>query len=489
MNLDNLSLYLSTHKDDITQLEQQELCYLLMDSRTPLSLKAKIILLFRENKEDIDIELFSNALHISDETAQQILENDLIETYFPIFQNSTFKLSKAYVIRLKNAQNFSTINNISDILNTIKNITQTDFFVMFEDDCIDDTFMLSIIAALVSKKKESLYDYIFSGIVDDNGRIHNVENYHEKKKLADMLCKKFIDGDIVRNIRELIYLINQEKIDLPFHIILQESKDLSSLKDIAHKNLELLKTKIEDLNGMNVNRLTKMYNLDDEDFLYCINEDKTVDKNLKVYICDAYTKIMKLQSKIDNKTVVFHFLLSAPAGFSFCLGSLFGSKTPFAVYNNENNNLPPVLNFRNKDPSRLRDIPKRVKHIKCEYNNESNNILITIFYLSSNSRIEYLKLRLEEQYGEYDFMKCVLADKHGNIPLKDWSIYIKEMYKHYNDTKSNSIKKRLFFIDLPSPLAFGLGINIENYENIDIFNLNTDNNGWIKISNLDELKK
>ncbi len=468
---------------------QQEIFEAISDKDTPHTFKTKALLFLRKHKSRINLKLFSSIIKIDEDTIQELLDNEITKAYFPIVGKKGSKLSTLYVIRLNNRFLKSFKNNIQNTLTITKNLTHKNFFVFFEDDFSGNSFMLALVASLISKNPYTLENYSFSGVLDTAGNILDVEFIKEKEIISKENRKKLIHKDITSNLKELLYILNDTKIDLPFCIATKPSTTQNTPKEAAFYNLKTMVRIIEDRFNVKIKSIKKLYGLDDEDFVFYTDKNFIDDKSWKHSILDAHKKIKKLKSKIDDKISVLHLSFLSPSTFSFCIGALLGCKEPFVAYHYSAGKYYAVIDYRNKNPRNLKEIPKNTKHIRCAYSSQSSKTLAMVFYLASHNPIGDVKHFLDKHYLEYDIMQCELNSKQGDIPLKNWSTYVREMYKHYNDTKNYKMSKRLFFFSAPVPLAFGFGVCVETFENADIFNLDFEKEEkYVKILNLTELR-
>ncbi len=483
-----LNILFESYSANPTYEIQKDIADLIRNQQTPISFKTKALLFLRKHKNQIDIQLFANSINKTKQTAKELLHNKLVKTYFPVVGENESRLAVLYLIKIDTEESFSFKNGIENILLLSKQITEQSFFVTFDCDFVGSSFMLSLAAAILTKNSQASKNFSFSGIFDASGNILTSDYKKKKEQISKEHSKLFIDETVVKNLDELDYIINSEKIDIPFSVAIKSKTAAQTPKLDAQKNLELIKNEIESNYNIRFKTIKKLYNLQDEDFLFYTKQSYLPDDDWKIYLTKAYEKIQNLKSKIDNKICVFHFSLFASATFSFGLGALFGCKEPFVVYHYNAGKYHCVLNFRDKDPRILKQIPKNTKHIKCIHDIQTSDVLALVFYVASHNPKGDIEKYLEDTYKDFDIVHCVSKDRQGKIPLKDWSIYVREMYKHYNYTKDKKIKKRLFFFSCPVPLAFGFGVDVETFENADVFNLKQTQNSYTKVFNLRKLK-
>jgi hypothetical protein len=485
--LEELEILFKTNTQIPSNLLWEEILNYMADRKTPIKFKTDALLFLRKHKSNFDPMILAKVLHIRLETAQSLIENEIIQSSFPIASKDNSKLLTAYTIKIENSNSFSFFKNINNTLKTIEFLTQCPFFVTFDEEFEGNSFMLALYAAIVAKYKKLLNSYAFTGSIDFGGNIIESDYIKEKETASCSVGKILISGQTIYNIEELAYILNSDKVDIPFCISTKSNNIQKTPKEAALSNLNKITRQIEGSFGVRFEAIKKLYNLKDQDFMYYTQERFLPDNRWDNFLLEAYSKIQSLKAKIPEKIAVLHISLLTSSAFSFCLGSMIGCREPFIAYHYKSGKYHQVLNCRSKNPRVLKEIPKKTSHIQCKYSTQSDSTLAIIFHLASHNPAGDVEMFLEENYKDYAIMKCALVDKQGNIPLKNWKAYIREMYKHYNDTKNSKIKKRLFFFSAPVVLAFGLGAVIETFEDIDVFNLKSKDNSYTKVANLKNL--
>jgi hypothetical protein len=467
---------------------QRDIFRALKDESTPSGFKTKAILFLRKHKNKIDIEELSFSLGVSPKDAESILNNEISAAFFPIANDTQAKLSKLYIIKIFNSKPISIKNGIDDALTVIKNLTKTSFFIMFDDDFMGNSFMLASFTALMFFGERALENYSFSGVVDHIGNVLKVEYLNKKGEISSHHSKYLIDSTIIKNVKQLNGIIKSKFIDIPFCIALKPSPKNRTPKEAAMANLYEIAKKIdEDESHLSFESVKNLYRLNDDNFVYYTEERFLPESDWSKYIKEAHSKIKNLKFKIKEKIAVIHFSILGPATFAFGIGALIGSKEPFVTYHYDSGKYEKVLDLRNTNGRILKQIKANSDNLECFFEKNISDTLSLVYYLSSENPVGEAKTYIKENFTPCSILSCKLKNYQGNLPIEDWSKYINEMYKIYNETKNSGYKKRLFFFSIPVAIAFGFGAAIETFENGDVFNLNKNSNTYTLVFNLKNL--
>ena len=491
--IDILTAYLKT-KTLTLDKEKEDKIFGLLSVKTHdakiLDAKSLAILFLREHSNEVDVEKFAEALNTSKDNAIAILKDELIEVYFPVVGKDRQKLVKAFVIKLKEGESFSIKETLKDNLTTIEKLINQPFFVFFdENDFAGNSFMLSVAAGLVVDRKEKLEAFSFSGGVSSSGKILSTGSISQKKVVSDTYSKKLITSEVVSDLRELSWILNSTKVHIPFSVALKPSLSSPSPKEAAYLNLEKIKEKINNLQGVSFELIKRFYDLEDDDFVFYIKENMLPETEWESYLKEAFIKIVKIRNAIRDKIVVFHFVFLAPSTFCFGLGAMFGCKEPFVVYHYVAGEYKAVLDYSNDNLRKLKSIVENKSLIKAEYieKPQENATLAIVIYLASHNPIGDVKRFVAARYENYGILGCEGVQK-GNLAVEDWTKYVNEIYSCYNETKSLLLRNRLLFLSVPVPIAFGLGVAIETFEKIDVFNLSFEKATYFKVFTVSSLR-
>ncbi len=480
MNKDLAEKYISTTTQPLDEFHKRGLLNLLSDNNVSHTLKSNILLFLRKHRDEINPKELAKYLGIDQTSAKDLLNNKVIEAFFPVAEKGRQKITKLLVIELQSTT-FSFKKGIQNELKLVVKLTGKNFFVGFIQDFSGKSFLLALSSALICKKSEKLKDYAFTGDLNFDGKVIDVDFLKEKMEATGQ--KKLIHPGIVKDLKELGILLNSDTINIPFSIALKQSK-----KDLTPKEASL--TNLYQITQNTDFELTKrLYGLKDDDFIF-YTDDKFLPKdNWESILKSAYEKIVRLKEKLKDKTCILHLCLLGPATFSFGLGAMVGCKEPFVVYHYTSGKFKVVLDFSKRNLRLLKSFNKKPGHIECKKDadaQETDILAISIYAASHNPRGDIRKF-LKNNFENYILASCEAKDK-GNLEENDWAVYVNEIYLHYNKLKEITTNKRLMFFACPVPLAFGLGVAIETFDDIEVYNFEPLETSYFKVFNLANLK-
>ena len=485
MNQSLIEKYLSTTTQPLDEYHKRLLLNALSDNGTPHTLKSKIVIFLREHKHQINPYELSEALGIDSQTAEELLNNNIKEAFFPAVSPNNKdkqKLIKLFIIELKNLT-LSFKKGIGNELKVVEKLTRKHFFVGFYGDFTGKSFLLALSSALICKNKntEKLKNYAFTGDLNFEGKVIGVDFLKEKMEASSQ--KNLIHPEILKDLKELDILLNSETINIPFSIALKQSKKDTTPKEATLTNLYQIKQNTD------FELLKRLYGLKDDDFTFYIDSQFLPNGNWEDILKSAYEKIVRLKEKLKDKTCILHLCLLGPATFAFGLGAMVGCKEPFVVYHYTSGEFKAVLDFSKRNLRLLKSFNKSSEHIECKKyaDVQDVDVLAIYIYAASHNPNGDIRKFLKNNFEQYILASCEAKDK-GNLEENDWTVYVNEIYSHYNKLKEITTNKRLMFFACPVPLAFGLGVAIETFDDIDVYNFEPSKTSYFKVFNLASLK-
>jgi len=473
---------------------------LLVDENISDKIRFLVWKVIKAKPELFDIEELSKLLQISEMNVKKIFKSPPIEVKFPIALNGKADIATAYIIRLPKPSKRLSLSNDkekTEALNTIKEILEKrnfenkNFFVIFDKDFVGKSFMLSVIAGLVIPE-ENLENLAFTGVLNEEGEILEVIYIPDKEKISQEKGLTLIkpDVDILDNIDELIYWLGDEPIDIPFLFFVKREKNevLSSLRKIEKKIKQ--KKPFFSLKG-----LKQIFNINLEDlfisydnWLSPLKESQIFEDNEWIHqVKNFEEKLKNLYSKISKKSRILHLGFSIPASLAMALGIKLGAKKPVVLYHYQADEYMPVIDLSDKNKLRKikyirKNIKQHLKNVEVEYTSDfknTKNVAVSI-WLASHSPYGDVKNYLKANNKNWDMIKIESKDFQGDIPLpgdfeyadKDyWTRYISEIYSVLNVIKNkHQIQNYHFFLSVPLPIAFALGMAIGHFWDGYIYN-------------------
>ncbi len=482
MNQKLIEKYISTTTQPLDEYHKKLLLNALSDDNTPHRLKGNIVIFLREHRHQIIPDELAKALIIDPLTAEELLNNRIREAFFPAVSpnNENRQIIKLFVIELKKLT-LSFKKGIDNELKAVEKLTGKHFFVGFSQDFGGKSFLLALVSTLICKKEERLKNYVFTGDLNFEGKVLGVDFLKEKKEAVGQ--KKLIHSEIIKDIKELDILLNSEVINIPFSVALKQSKKDSTPKQAALSNLYKIGRDTD------FELVKRIYNLKDDDFTFYINDPFLPKDSWENLLKSAYNKILSLKGKIKDKTCITHFCFLAPSTFCFGFGAMFGCKEPFVAYHYTSSGYRKVLDYSKKSTRFLKSHTNTFNYMECktETKNSNTKIMALSIYAASHNPSGDIERFLAENFNDCSISTCKAKDR-GNLKNSDWTVYVNEIYSFYNKLKDLKVNRKLMFFSCPVPLAFGLGVAIETFDNIDVFNFDPESSSYFKVFNLASLR-
>ncbi|WP_457644138.1 SAVED domain-containing protein [Persephonella sp.] len=494
-NPDRLIAYI---KSSVRAEEKEDLYDLLIDKSQPNKVKFEAFKVIRKREDLFDIEKISETLNIPMTAVKKIFKSKAKVVKFPVALGDKGDIASACIIPLTedtDLNSFSNCNNIREGLNTIRSILKNknypvkNFFAVFDRDFTHKSYMLAIIAGILLPE-EILSKFTFSGVLNEEGEIFPVGYVPTKKSISEEQNLKLITSDHLDNTDELIYYLGSKTIDIPFVAMIKRPEEeinisLKKLESsIREKNPQFSLEKLSNIYDLKLEDLSLYY----KDSLPEIEENDLEKENLWTEQVKTFEKkLRKIYSKLEGKNRILHLAFAVPSSLAFALGIKFGAKKPVIIYHYQSDEYHPVLDL--SDGRKLR----KIKYIRKTPFEDMKNLEITIpdmknsedvaiaVWLASHNPYADVEIFLKDEKRDYPIVKIESKEFQGNIPLpKDfeeldddyWIRYVSETYSALNILKNiYNIKRFHFFLSVPIPIAFGLGMAVGHFWDGVIYNL------------------
>ena len=482
--------------------EKESLYKLLIDENQSNYTKYLVWQLIKKQEKLFDIELLSRILKLPEVVTKNIFKNEPIKVKFPIALNNG-KIATAYLIPLKqdtDKLSFCIEEDINEGLNTIKTILkkknkEKNFFVIFDENFTGKSFMLSVISGLLLPE-ENIENYAFTGVLNEEGEIFPVGYIEDKKRVAKENELKLISYEIVDTIDELIYWLGNEPVDIPFVFLIGKPKEevINSLKKLE-KNIKQTKPYfslkgLEKIFDLKIENLTAYY----PKFLPQLKEDEILKENLwQEQVKKFEEKLRTINTKIEKKERIIHIALGIPVSLAMAFGIKFGVRKPAVIYHYQSDEYVPVMDLSTKRTLR------KIKYIRKNIDENLNNIDVILpkqiindkdvavaIWLASHSPYADVENYLKSNGKNWNILKIESKEFQGDIPFPDdfeelgkdyWIRYVSEIYSVLNILKDRYLIDRYhFFLSVPVPIGFALGMAIGHFLEGIIYSFNIGQN-------------
>lgn len=425
-----------------------------------------------KNPEAIDYKKLSKITGLDISILNKIFKTKPVKAYFPIANNNHSEIATAYIFKFEKELPFNSftkkpeLENIKKLIKG-KNLDIKDFFVIFDKNFKQTSYLLAVISGLFLPE-EILSRYAFTGEVNSEGEINEVDFIPQKEEACKKEGLKLINPDIISNLDELLFYLNSKEIDIPFLALNQPKEEIK-------KSIKKIESKIKERKPLySVEKLLKIFDLKEENLFIKIDRIPPEKEKWQEILSSFSEKIKNIYSIALPSKITLHIATSI-ASLSFGMGVILGAKRSYILYHFQNEEYFPLIDLSTPEKSRKikhvkKDILQKQDYINLEINIKQNTKEANlILYLASHNPVaDVVNFTKNENY-------IYISDKNyqGSIPLKTeiWREYISEIYSAINMTKEKYlINKFNLFISSPSIMALALGMAVGDFMDIAVYN-------------------
>ncbi|MEO2069687.1 MAG: SAVED domain-containing protein [Desulfurobacteriaceae bacterium] len=390
----------------------------------------------------------------------EILNEEPLHFSFPVVSERERTLVNG--IAILSDRTFSPDN--PENLNFVSELTGKNFFVVFDKEFIGESYQAALSYTLLFGKIPQ--DFLLSGKVFKDGNFL-ADNLEEKRDFSKTLGKKLLGKG---NIFLLNKVFEEGKVNIPFLITKGDESALRDLSKSAKVDLKILEPflEIDDL----VLKLPEY--LPKENWLW-------ITKSFK-------ERIEKIIEEIPFIRKTFHFGFYSPSTLALGLGSVIGTgKIPCVVYHFENGNYVKVIDVeRNSRSIKVRKEKLEFVEVKEIIKGKGGKGALVALQFASHEVRNKGKLIAEEKNLDYYYI--TIRNFKGAIPLDlNWNDLTSEIYEALNRVYDEGYEKIYLIMSMPVPLAFGVGMAIGSYWNVEV--LNYFKEGYFPVLNLLDIEK
>jgi hypothetical protein len=176
----------------------------------------------------------------------------------------------------------------------------------------------------------------------------------------------------------------------------------------------------------------------------------------------------RLQGKKVYHLFIFGWGITALAAG---LGAAFGTKPRVIVHQpSEGTNWKPVLDLSH-DIRRIKEVVelKEYKYLDCKWPVKIEAETGLVFNMASKSATNDAKQYLQQKQLANVPLVEVDNKYQGNLKEDDWSPAVQEMFSIYFLTRKKGASKIHLFLNMPTAMAYGLGVAMGNYNEVIIY--------------------
>ena len=434
------------------------------------SAQYEIINYIKSRKKYPSFKVLEETLGITQEEARAFLRNPYREFYVPVVGKEN-KMVRGLAIR--GLEGITTnLDYLKSSMETIKKFLGQGFALFFDDFFTGESYMLP--AALSLLVENLPLDVVFTGKIDEEGNVYEVNSIPKKRELARSLGLRLIEPSFIDNVRTLKEWYDAENYHVPLYITKTAENYEGELKNFysslifpeVERKLELL----EVLSGVPKEKLV-------------INTGQLPpEETAWLNIVSLFFSTTKEIEKALGGKETLHIAINGPASLAFSLGVIFGSQKPFVFYHLQDGKYYPIEVYK------VRELKERVNEYKgINYSLEGDGKeLAVILAFAHHDPVASVKEFMKDKDAT---LLIVRHSKSGNVPIEEMREVVKETASLIQDIRgTKDYAKFHFFLACPVPVAFMLGMAFGYYSSGCVYQ-HAGTQGYIKVVEFDRIRK
>ncbi len=412
----------------------------------PPHLQYEVIRYIKEKRVYPSTSAVSSAFGVSEDEGRSLLLNPYREFLIPVVGKEKGKLVRALAV--KGLEGLITNQErLKDSMKVISKFLKEGFALFLDTPFSGESYMLP---AAVNLYVDNLpKDLLFTGRIDEEGRIYEVNGIPKKRKLAQKNGLRLIEPSRIKNVQTVKEWFDSNRFEIPFYITKTardyEGELKSFYSSVKIENTEKILNLLETLSGIS-----------EKELLIVTGQLPPEQREWEKTVGEFYKRIKRIESSLGGKEVI-HLAINGPATLAFACGTIFGSQKPFVIYHWQDSVYHPI---EIREVRYLKERIKSYNYIEWEFK-EGGDSLVVIVALAHHD--------LETNAKEFtkDINPSYLVIKHrssGNVPLDEMLETARECASLIQDMRGRrNFKDFHFFFSSPVPIAFMLGVAFGYY--------------------------
>jgi len=234
------------------------------------------------------------------------------------------------------------------------------------------------------------------------------------------------------------------------------------------------------------------FNINFEDLLIHRSDDlNPLDPNQwKNFISRIQREIRQFTDRITGDKTYHIFIFGIGlTSLAIGLGAVFGTRSKVTVYQLSDEKWEPVLDL-SQNIRRLKETKKErsYRYISVSIPERFTSEVALVLNLASHPTTGYLEHYLKEKGLANLTMVEVNNEYGGNLREKDWTAVVQEVFSVYSLIHEKGPAGIHLFHNMPTALAFGLGVALGIYNQVTVYCWDVTNSTYCPVFGLNELE-
>ncbi|MGB9824122.1 MAG: SAVED domain-containing protein [Candidatus Hydrothermia bacterium] len=437
----------------------------------------ELIRYIKEKRPPVSLTTWVKGLGISEEDARKVYNNPYRIMNYVVIHGESGEISQMLII--KNTGSLITnLESVKKDLEVITSYVKSNFAVFFKTPFYGQSFMLPLTVGLLVVHIPS--NLVFTGKVDEKGKVYDVEGVSIKRKVAQNSGYKLIDPSIVPDVSFIKRWLDAEIYHVPLCVTYSSGEP-------ATTDFERL---CDSISGFDRETLLVLKEFMDIDTSLLIVSTGTMESREDwINSLNKFRRAIAVINKKLQDRVYFHLAIKGPIPLGFALGIIFGSMLPFTIYHFQNNQYFPI------EVSDVRYLKGRVKEqnydpLVVSFIEGNGGDVAVVISMSHHEPLATAKSFLIQRFGATPSILLLEHPLKGDVPVEEYFEVARKMASVIQDVRGKrSVDKFHFFFSSPVSLAFLLGVVFGHYGSAEIYHYDNKRQTYINVISLDELKK
>jgi len=412
----------------------------------PPNLQYETIRYIKEKRIYPSVSAVSSAFGIGEEEGKSLLNNPYKEFLVPVVGEGGGKLVRALAVK-DTKELITNQEHLKDSMRVISKFLKEGFALFFDTPFSGESYMLPAVLNLYVENLPK--DLIFTGRIDEEGRVYEVNDIPKKRKLAQKENLRFVEPSHIESVQAVKEWFDSDRYDIPFYITKTTENYEGELKSfhssVTIENVRRVLDLLEILSGIS-----------EKELLMITGQLPPDQRKWEEIVREFYKRLKRIESALGSKEVI-HLAINGPAALAFACGTIFGSQKPFVIYHWQDNVYHPI------EVKKVRYLKERLRsYSRIEWKfEEGGKDLVVILSMAHH----------DPETNAKEFIKGInpsyLVIRHkssGNVPVDGMLETARECASLIQDIKAKkSFKDFHFFLSSPVVLSFMLGVAFGYY--------------------------
>jgi len=412
----------------------------------PPTFQFELIRYVKEKRVYPSAQPLMSALNLPEEEAGKLLRNEYVEFLVPVVEGGRGELVKALVVKGLDLP-VTNQRHLLRSLEPVYRLVGEGFAFFVEKPLSGESFTLPLAVHLLAQNVPG--DLLFTGRVDSEGRVYDVDGLPRKRRIAAERGYRLVEPFHFKSVQEIVSWLDAPAYEIPFYVTKTAGSYEGELRDF------LSSVRIEDPEGT-LSCLEVLSGFPRERLILTTGQLPPDPAVWEGVVAEFFRRLKSLETALRGREIL-HLAVNGPAVLAFALGAVFGSQKPFVFYHRQDSGYIPI---EVRKVRRLKERLGEYRHIrwKLEEDRDELAVILSLAHHEPEASVkEFMK-------GRGTSFLTVEHERKGNIPVEDMFETARECASLIQDLRTRkSFRTFHIFLSSPIPIAFMVGVAFGYY--------------------------